>query len=125
MLENSIEEFSPAGEILMTASIGEPNYRAFRQPWTGTPKTLPKVYACASASGTSVWMSWNGATEVGGWRVYGGEGEGHLQLLAEVGRSGFETHVELGTTEFVQVETVGCGEDGNGRSVVQAVEESC
>lgn len=49
-------------------------------------------------------MSWNGATELTGWNVYGGSNASHLQLVGSVPKKGFETTIVIGSVRYVQVE---------------------
>ena len=51
--------------------------RAFKFPWTGiVPAEPPRVAAAISGGATSVWASWNGATDVAAWRLFGGSPAG-------------------------------------------------
>ncbi|KAK4546296.1 hypothetical protein LTR36_001973 [Oleoguttula mirabilis] len=114
-----LEEFSHSGEILTTIQFGAAeqrpaggfnpslkptlSYRAFKQPWVGCPKTKPVVVAESSSNGTTVYVSWNGATEVEAWEVYGGNAT-DLTCLKTVLKEGFETAVEVeAAVKFVQV----------------------
>ena len=128
-----MEEFNGTGSAVLTMQFGAlspPNgtaafgsslsYRAFRQPWTGCPNTMPAVVAEATASGqTAVYMSWNGATEVASWDVWGGASAANLTLLAQnVTKTGFETEVVLAeAVAYVAVDAIlveGCGCDDCG-----------
>lgn len=63
--------------------------------WVGTPFYKPKG-AVAKASGkTTVYASWNGATEVAKWAVLAGSSAGHLKKVASQSRTGFETAIAL------------------------------
>jgi hypothetical protein len=124
-----LEEFSPAGDILTTIQFGaaEPrpeggfisplaptlSYRAFKQKWTGCPKARPDVVAESSSTGqTVVYVSWNGATEVEAWEVYGGSSKADLKCLVTVPKGGFETKAQIKAVQYVQVKPVlkqGCG----------------
>jgi hypothetical protein len=112
------EEFSYTGEILSTfqygAAVPKPgggffsaqrgtlSYRAFKQPWLGCPTTKPDVVAEMSSNGTSVNVSWNGATEVQAWEIYGGSNSTALECLTTVPKTGFETVTEIQAVEYVQ-----------------------
>ncbi len=74
---------------------GDSTYRAFRLPWVGKPMTLPKLALRTVNSTTTFYMSWNGATAVDRYVVYGGMDEANLATTAEVLRSGFETAYTL------------------------------
>src|SRR5690348_3431040 len=86
-------EFGPNGEIVLDARLpdGGMNYRAFRLPWHGRPSLPPAaVYRFARGRGT-VYVSWNGATEVAAWRLDAGPRPGSLRAGSAVARTGFET----------------------------------
>ncbi|CAJ2512171.1 Uu.00g051860.m01.CDS01 [Anthostomella pinea] len=115
-----LEEFSHSGEILTTIQFGAAkprpgggflsnskptlSYRAFKQPWTGCPKTKPDVVAetAANGNGTSVYMSWNGATEVEAWEIYAGSSVAELSCVSTVAKCGFETSATIDRAEYVQ-----------------------
>ncbi len=94
-------EFDRAGHILFDLRFGVgrvDSYRAFRFPWTGLPATRPAVALRASGDRTTVYASWNGATEVARWRMLAGPDAEHLSPVATVARAGFETHAALDST---------------------------
>jgi hypothetical protein len=74
-------EFSAAGAVRLDAALlrGGESYRTLRFPWRGTPRGEP----AAVLRGRTVYASWNGATDVGSWRIEPGG--------ATVPRRGFET----------------------------------
>jgi hypothetical protein len=91
--EPYLTEFAPNGEIELDVRLpdGGMNYRAFRLPWRGRPSLPPRaVYRYAHGQGT-VYVSWNGATEVAAWRLEAGPSSGALRAGAAVARQGFET----------------------------------
>jgi hypothetical protein len=86
-------EFGPNGEVVLDARLpkGGMNYRAFRLPWHGRPFLPPSaVYRYRHGQGT-VYVSWNGATEVAAWRLESGPRPGSLRAGSAVARRGFET----------------------------------
>jgi hypothetical protein len=88
-----LTEFGPDGrmEFDMRLPKGGQNYRAFRLPWHGRPVLPPKaVYRYAHGQGT-VYVTWNGATEVAAWRLESGPRPAALRAGAAVARKGFET----------------------------------
>lgn len=88
-----LTEVNPAGEIVfeLNAAVLNGTYRAFRFPWTGRP-TWPPALAAESRNGAiNLYFSWNGATEVGSYRVYAGQTPAPTTLVATVPRDGFET----------------------------------
>ena len=67
-------EFSPDGEVLCDTHFGPANwfqlgqavsYRITKGSWIGNPRTRP----AGVVHGSSVFVSWNGATEVFAWRL--------------------------------------------------------
>ncbi len=91
-------EFNAAGQIVFDAHLPAPAqvYRAFRFPWNATPATPPSIALKATgAATTTVYASWNGATNVAAWRILGGGTPASLTVLATVSSAGFETAVPL------------------------------
>lgn len=72
------------------------NYRALLSAWHAVPAWEP-VLAVTAATTTSLTlaMSWNGATDIAAYRVYGGRGPEASTLLATVPRTGFADEVSL------------------------------
>lgn len=54
-----------------TNTIALDNYRAYRMDWTATPRWDPDVMARKEEYLTTVYASWNGATEVKAWAFVG------------------------------------------------------
>ena len=124
-----MEEFSPTGQILTTIQFGAAvprpgggfvsplaptlSYRGFKQHWVGCPKTKPDVVAKSTSDGkTVIHVSWNGATEVEKWEIYGGDSADSLKRVETVSRTGFETKVTIKKAKYVQLKPVlkhGCG----------------
>ncbi len=71
------------------------SYRVFRAPWTGRPTTPPDVALTRSGAGTTVYASWNGATQVASWRVLTGSDAASARPVATVLRTGFETAIPV------------------------------
>lgn len=81
----------------------ERSYRTYRQPWEGHPSEAPMlVLATHSVTGT-LHYSWNGATEIASYRVYGGPTTQPDELIDTPTKSSFET-----TTELSQINRTGC-----------------
>jgi hypothetical protein len=86
---------------------GGQSYRAFRQPWVGRPTDTPAIATVAGRNGTTVYASWNGATEVAYWRVLAGPYADELRPLQTSLRQGFETAIAVPVrTGFVAVEAL-------------------
>jgi len=95
-------EYSPEGDVVCDVHFGASayftfgrivSYRSFKGDWVGTPNSLPD----AAVAENSVFVSWNGATEVATWRLEAWDGV-NLDNLAfhtvdQVERTGFETQI--------------------------------
>lgn len=107
-------EFAPDGQVLYDASFTRSkvtSYRAYRFAWTGRPVDAPAVAVTGSADAMDVYASWNGATEVGAWRVLAGSGPNRLAPVAQAPRHGFETAIPVAErTAYVAVQAL----DGDG-----------
>jgi hypothetical protein len=92
-----LSEFSSVGDSLFEASIlpaADDTYRAYRLPWHGArPIRRPDISASSSTSGTDVYVSWNGATDVARWRLMAGDDPHALKPVKTAARSDFETHI--------------------------------
>ena len=95
-------EFSKSGKTLLDVQWPgkDQSYRALFAPssgtgaWVGMP-TYPPGGAVRKAKGkTTVYASWNGATQVAKWQVLAGS-SGHLTVVATHSRTGFETAITL------------------------------
>jgi hypothetical protein len=89
----SMTELDPAGNTLFELSFDQPyvSYRAFLSPWQGTPDTLPALAYKVDSSGITLGYSWNGATGVASYQVYGGNDSQELSLVDQQVKTGFET----------------------------------
>jgi hypothetical protein len=92
-------ELSPTGQLLFDAHFppGDQSYRDFRFAWTGTPAHPPAFAVRAGVGGaaSTVYASWNGATQVASWRVLAGSSVTHMSVVAQGARTGFETAIPL------------------------------
>ena len=70
------------------------SYRAYVQPWVGKPLYPPKGAAVSSNHHTTVYASWNGATQVSRWKVVTADGH---KVVATSPRKGFETAIQIGS----------------------------
>jgi hypothetical protein len=109
-----MSEFSREGELLFSASFPPEveSYRAFRFPWRGEPQRgrggrgggeRPALVAERVGGGEEglvrAYASWNGATEVASWEVLAGSDPRRMNPVGEVPREGFETAIEVRTSE--------------------------
>jgi hypothetical protein len=94
-----LTELTPAGHTVFEASIlpaGDDTYRAYRLPWTGArPRGKPAVAATNGTAGTSVYASWNGATDIATWEVMAGHARQALTPAATSPWNDFETRIQV------------------------------
>jgi hypothetical protein len=91
-------EFSPHGDVLFDATFpaAVQSYRDYRFPWRGTPADEPAVATSGgSGGGVTVYMSWNGATDVASWDVLTGDSPSSVSAVLNAPKTGFETAVLL------------------------------
>jgi hypothetical protein len=93
----TITEVKPDGSeaIELVLGNGHVTYRAFRFPWVGHPTTSPALVSDASSGNPALYYSWNGATEIKSYKVYGGVTPDTMSLLKEETRTGFETSTNI------------------------------
>ena len=129
--EPFIAEFAPDGTTVMHAQFGaDPwlamNYRAYRvglDEWKGLPDSVPAIwsYANGTDSGTDIYASWNGHTEIKRWRFYGGSANSDgLPAVGSAVKDGFETHfVGDKFSAWTRAEALDGAGNSLGRSLVQ------
>ena len=100
--------------LFKTGFIG--SYRAFKGAWVGKPRQSPSVYLAPAEH--TLYVSWNGATEVHKWVLEGSEYQnmkdgGLWKPLAGKTKESFETAFELdsGMDQYVRVAAI--DRDGN------------
>ncbi|KAK7047117.1 hypothetical protein VNI00_006782 [Paramarasmius palmivorus] len=99
-----VSEHSPSGELLWAGQFGVDTtiggYRALRYNWTGSPMTKPSIELVNGRSSIlSVYASWNGATEIQRWELFGAldaEGTNAVSLYNRT-KNGFETTITIPT----------------------------
>ena len=97
-----ITEHAADGTRLWSAKLlsnGAHSYRAFRVPWHGQPNDLPAISVShnSSTGAGTVYVSWNGATEVRHWQLLAGDLPDALSPAGVARRRGFETAIPVGT----------------------------
>ena len=93
-------EFTADGTLCFNGRLpaGVMSYRAFRAPWRGRPGTPPDVAVDEEGDdGPTLYVSWNGATDVASWRVLAGANPEVLGLVRSARRTGFETTIPIRT----------------------------
>ena len=117
-------EHDASGRIIWQANVeaSDPNtspmmYRAHKFNFTSHPRDAPALYTYAQSdsSNTVFYMSWNGATEVRRWKIYGrSECSDTWTEIDVVDKAGFETRYEAqGYHSYGMVEAV----DGDGQAI--------
>ena len=93
--------------------VQDDSYRAYRLPWSGaTAENSPDAVAFSGKTGTNVYVSWNGATDVAEWIVQVGSDTKNLTGVAHSGWEDFETRIHVdGSPKYVRVKAV----DAKGR----------
>ncbi|KAF4342564.1 hypothetical protein FBEOM_3482 [Fusarium beomiforme] len=93
--------------VIPHATDGNPDldmsaYRAWKMEWIGRPPWGPSIASAppgSDATNATIYVSWNGDTQVDRWEVYAGEDEKNVtsspRLVANSSRSGFETEIRL------------------------------
>jgi EmrB/QacA subfamily drug resistance transporter len=95
--EPSFSEYSPSGEMLLDVVFPGHNqsYRATLEQWVGQPLYPPAGAARTARGKTTVYASWNGATEVASWTVLAGASSSALRPVTRHDRTGFETAIPV------------------------------
>jgi len=105
-----MSEYAAAGQLVFDGHFvpsGIDTYRAYRFPWSARPAAPPDVAARVAGAATSVWASWNGATDVASWQVLAGGDPASLQPVAEGPLAGFETALTVPLAEpYVAVRAI-------------------
>ncbi len=96
-------EYSPSGTPLLDATLahGYVTYRVeFASSWVGRPFYPPAAVVKDTGDTKTVYVSWNGATEVTAWEVLIGSNPAHLKMVARQRKIGFETAITLPAQRF-------------------------
>ena len=99
--QRTISQYTQDNELVYHAELADAalptfSYRAHKGPWVGRPTTRPDIfsYSWTCTWNTTIFVSWNGATEVRSWRFFGrATARGPFKLAAIAAKDGFETRV--------------------------------
>ncbi len=89
----NITELDANNSVIFQLAFDQPyvSYRAFRAQWQGSPLTKPDLGFKKVGSQLTLGYSWNGATEVASWKIYGGSSPNALQQVDQKPKTEFET----------------------------------
>jgi Arylsulfotransferase (ASST) len=107
--EPYFSEYAAGGTLLFDAHLppGAESYRGYRFQWTGYPTGAPSIAAAAAGGNTTVYASWNGATQIASWQVLAGTSPTKLTVAASAAKSGFETAIATpGHPAYVAVQAL-------------------
>ena len=112
--EPSFSEYGPSGQLILQGEFpsSDLSYRATVERWVGLPLSRPAGAALQVDDRTTVYASWNGATEVASWRVLAGNSASSLSVVASAARSGFETAIPVPPQSYASFEVQALGADG-------------
>jgi EmrB/QacA subfamily drug resistance transporter len=94
--EPYFSEYSSSGRQLLEGNFPghDLSYRETLGQWVGLPLAPPVGAARQRAGKTTVYASWNGATQVVSWRVLAAAA-GRMAVVATTAKSGFETAIPM------------------------------
>jgi hypothetical protein len=98
--DGSFTELGPDGSVRLDARFaeGSVSYRAYRFELDARPKGRPATWVVQNGDGTmTVYVSWNGATDVATWQVVAGPDRGSMKPVTTARRTGFETAITVPT----------------------------
>lgn len=115
-------QFASDGSLQMHGQLpaGTRSYRAFLVDIVGAPADKPAILAKAyEAGGYVIYVSWNGATEIAGWRIDAGPNPSALKPVGSSPWTDFETSIIV-ASEGPSFQAVALDSNGNelGRSEV-------
>jgi hypothetical protein len=90
-------EYDAGGHEIFDGRFVDDNisYRAFRSQWHAQPAMPPALALRRGRHTTTVFVSWNGATDVTAWRVLAGSAPNALKPVRTVRKGGFETAINV------------------------------
>ncbi len=93
----TITEARPDGAkaFELTFADSQMSYRAFRFPWEGFPSSPPTAVSATESPTTTLYCSWNGATNIAYYRIYGGKTSAASTLIGTQTKTGFEMSYDV------------------------------
>jgi len=98
--EPYFSEFNKKGKLIYDGNlpVDDGSYRTFRYKWSGMPTTKPKAAVVATGDSTdTIYVSWNGATQVSKWQVLGLVNGAYKPIL-KTNKKGLETKIDVKTS---------------------------
>ena len=88
----TLSEINSEGNLVFELALPQSmqSYRAFKYPWTGRPDGPPYVIVRRDPPTVTLTYSWNGATGVAAYRIYGDTSEVPTTLLTVQDKTGYE-----------------------------------
>ncbi len=117
-------QYDAKGKLVFEGRFVDSNitYRSYRFPWNATPSDPPAVAVSRAGKKMTVYASWNGATGVAAWRVFGGSRPDAMPAVATASKGGFETAIRAPARAYVAVQALDAKGHVLRRSTVQHVQ---
>ena len=93
----AITEVKPDGTkaLEMGFADSQVSYRAFRFPWEGFPNWMPTCILKSESITSTLYCSWNGATNIAYYRIYAGMDPEPTTLIGVETKTGFEMSYDV------------------------------
>ncbi len=127
---SQMTEYDGDGNIVFDAAFPQGDahsYRAYKEAWHGKARNRPAIYSESAPEGEpegmSVWVSWNGASNVAEWRVLAGADERSLSAVKTEPWADLETRIDVPGPVAARVQVEALDRNGKviGQSAVAAV----
>jgi hypothetical protein len=103
-------EYTYSGKLLYDVQMPSPDvtYRAYAFNWVGRPPlSFMRQVAKKSHGKTTVYVSWDGSTQVVAWRLLAGSSSKHLTRISTTRKTSFETVIHVkGSFKTYKVQAV-------------------
>lgn len=92
----TVTEVNAANEKVFELTLARPqmSYRVHRYPWYGWP-TWPATLVISEGLNTQLHYSWNGATDIYYYQIFGGTAPGKLEIIDLELATGFEETLDI------------------------------